>query len=39
MINLKKYAFLIWLLFITTVYIYTAVEWLKNPFNKRASRH
>lgn len=32
--NLVKYAFSFWLIFITSVYVYTALKWLNNPFNK-----
>jgi hypothetical protein len=32
--DLRKYAFLCWLLFITAAYVYTCLKWLKNPFNR-----
>ncbi len=32
--KLVKYAFLFWLMFIVSIYIFTALKWLKNPFNK-----
>jgi hypothetical protein len=32
--NITKYAFLFWLIFITAVYVYTGLKWLKNPFDK-----
>jgi 4-amino-4-deoxy-L-arabinose transferase-like glycosyltransferase len=32
--KLVKYAFLFWLMFIASIYIFTALKWLKNPFNK-----
>lgn len=32
--DLKKYAFLFWLIVITSIYIYTSLKWLLHPLNK-----